>query len=126
MAQTVPNSVDLAHEATPNRGTLGGISAVVAVALAISAVLGTWTAGVMQADRMSDGLVARYVTAAIVRSVDRARVREVDVPAIASGAWRGRNEAEAAGRNAGPQVVGSVGLSRLGLGEIDLPPPLMA
>jgi hypothetical protein len=126
MAQPLLSNPDQAPEVNLGRHALGGISAVVAVAMAISAVLGTWTAGVLQADRMSDGLVARSVTAAIVRHVERARVREVDVPAIASGDWRGRDAIDAAGRLVLSQVEGSVGLSRLGLREIDLPPPMMA
>lgn len=126
MAHPLSTNLDQGPEVNSGRPALGGISAVVAVAMAISAVLGTWTAGVLQADRMSDGLVARYVTAAIVRHVERARVREVDVPAIASGDWRGARANDAARCVGAAQVEGSVGLSRLGLGEIDLPPPMMA
>jgi len=125
MAHPLSTNLDQGPEVNSGRPALGGISAVVAVAMAISAVLGTWTAGVLQADRMSDGLVARYVTAAIVRHVERARVREVDVPAIASGGWHGRDKIEATGRMGLSQVDGSVGLSRVGLSEIDLPPPMI-
>lgn len=111
-----------------SRGALGGVSAVIAVAIAITAVLGTLTAGLVQGDRLAEGVVARYATVAIVRSVERARprVRDQNEPS-------GVNELVAASRGLGrDQSVcaviesGGVSLERLGPGQIDLPPPALA
>lgn len=112
----------------PSRLAVGGVSAVMAVAIAISAVLGTWsaglTAGMVGPDRLSDGFVARCVAVAIVRGMERARVRDQDVPSATievgrstRACWTLDIEADVA------QVCGGVSILRLGPTAIDLPPP---
>lgn len=103
----------------------GGVTAVVALALAVNALFGAVTAGVVQSDRYSEGAVARYVAVAIVRGL--ARVRDQDVPCVVGGqavAARTRRGVECV--DCSSQVAGGVGLDRLVAGMVDLPPPAKA
>lgn len=111
-----------------SRGALGGVSAVIAVAIAITAVLGTLTAGLVQGDRLGEGVVARYAAVAIVRSVERARprVRDRNEP---SGVEELMAVPRELLRELGVCVAidrGGGMLDRLKPGQIDLPPPAKA
>jgi hypothetical protein len=121
---TTPDNLGTQAVTTSGRPALGGVSAVIAVAIVITAVLGTLTAGLAQADRLAEGVVARYVTVAIVRSVERARVRDQDVPSGAFGCILAANGTRSVVHPFAFQTRGGVALSRLGPTQIDLPPPL--
>lgn len=107
------------------RCALGGVMTLVALALALNVVLGAVSVGVMDAGRLAEGVVARCAAVSIVRATERARERDQDVPARSPG-WAGvasRSTASAPDECSTAPVLGSVGLARVVVGLIDLPPP---
>jgi hypothetical protein len=121
---TAPDKFDPNAVTTNNRPALGGVSAMIAVAIAITAVLGTLSAGLVQSDRLAEDVVARYATVAIVRSVERARERDQDVPSGAIGCIAKAGGTRSVVHLFAFQMRGGVSLARLGPTQIDLPPPL--
>ena len=120
------DTLDQPLKPAPGRLALHGVSAVIAVAIAVNALFGAMSAGVVSADRYADGVVARYVAVAIVRNMDRARVRDQDVPAAASTGLRIGALCVSTRTKVLSQVDGSIALERLTLMHIDLPPPVLA
>jgi hypothetical protein len=118
---TEPDISDQTAQPTPVRLVVGGVSAVMAVAIAIGAVLGTWSGAMASGDRYAEGLMARCVAVAIVRGMERAREQEKPAAAAVSREWRGSRVEN--GDECFAQVLGGVSLARLGVGQVDLPPP---
>lgn len=124
-----PFQIGSADEApAQSRGGMGGFSAVIAVAIAITAVLGTLSAGLVQGDRLAEGVVARYATVAIVRSVERARprVRDENEPSGVLELFSFGGELVPGRVMIGAGERGGAMLAQLGLCQIDLPPPAKA
>lgn len=118
---------DISMAAGPTRVGLLGVSALIAVAVAVSASLGVIFQGVLDAQGSGEWASVRRVAQAIVQRADRLQRRQAERPAPDSKASRcsaarlGGVESRTA-----RDACRHVGLDALTLAAIDLPPPVRA
>lgn len=108
----------------PTRVGLLGVSAIVAVAVAVSASLGVLYQAMLDGPASGDWSNVRMVAQAIVQRADRLQRRQAERPAYDGQrpVVRGpRLAVESATPD--PNFSRHVGLDALCLGQIDLPPP---
>ncbi len=111
----------------PTRVGLLGVSAIVAVAVAVSASLGVLYQAMLDGPASGDWSNVRMVAQAIVQRVDRLHRRQADRPAFDGQRPLARGpRVTVAAAAPGTDIARHVGLDALCLGHVDLPPPVGA